>query len=124
MMKFPKPRVLEENPYPDHNATQPELLHNLVHNFINPADNSPMDSYLKNSIQYLKDLQRTKGTVKINNYSVGSNLYFTNVTINQDSDNKCSKCKKGFHLEYECNQKPRSRSNSYTRKHLNSGKPQ
>ena len=86
MMKFPKPRVLEENLYPDLNATQPELLHNLVHNFIHPADNSPMDSYLKNTIQYLKDLQKSKGTVKINNYSVGSNLFFTNVTINQNSE--------------------------------------
>ena len=86
MMKFPKPRVLEENLYPDLNATQPELLHNLVHNFIHPPDNSPMDSYLKNTIQYLKDLQKSKGTVKINNYSVGSNLFFTNVTINQNSE--------------------------------------
>ena len=86
MMKFPKPRVLEENLYPDLNATQPELLHNLVHNFIRPPDNSPMDSYLKNTIQYLKDLQKSKGTVKINNYSVGPNLFFTNVTINQDSE--------------------------------------
>ena len=55
MMKFPKPKILEDNPYPDINATQPELLHNLVQNFVNPAEKTPMDSYLQNTIEYLKN---------------------------------------------------------------------
>ena len=36
------------------------------------------------------------------------------------SQNKCSKCKKGFHLEYECNPQFRSRSNSQSKISLNS----
>ena len=86
MMKFPRPKILEHNPYPDIDATQPELLHNLVQNFVKPKEKSPMDSYLQNTIEYLKSIQRNKGTVKINNYSVGTNLFFTDIKINKDSE--------------------------------------
>ena len=52
----------EENNYPDLDATQPALAHNVIQNIINPKNNTPMNTYIENSITYIKDLESNQGT--------------------------------------------------------------
>ena len=52
-MKFPRPRVLLQNDYPDLIESQPELVKSLIET-VKPPENSPMDEYLKASIDFLK----------------------------------------------------------------------
>ena len=83
MMKFPKPRILEENTYPDLTLTQPQLFHDLIHKTIYPEQNSPIDTYYDTTIKYLKDAQRLKlAAVKINSCLTRQALYFAEITIN------------------------------------------
>jgi hypothetical protein len=54
MMKFPRPRKLEINEYPDLTTTQPELLKYMVNNFISPPPGSDIATYIDQTIQFLK----------------------------------------------------------------------
>ena len=86
MMTFPRPRVLMENRYPDSPLSHPQIFETMVQSTINPPQHSPMDAYLQQSIDFLKEMQRKKGAaVKLNNCTIGSNLYFTNISLNRDT---------------------------------------
>ena len=53
MMKFPKPRNLTENSYPDLTEDQPTLLNKLVQ-AIKPIENSAYDQYIDSTIAFIK----------------------------------------------------------------------
>ena len=82
MMKFPKPRILEQNNYPDLILSDPILYKNIIHKTVFPDKNSDMDQYYNNTIAYLKNTHRLKNT-KIPTYTAITNqdLYFIQMTI-------------------------------------------
>jgi hypothetical protein len=49
-MKFPKPKQLVENEYPDLDMTQPELIKHFVQDIVFPTENSLMDKYIYQTI--------------------------------------------------------------------------
>ena len=53
MMKFPRPRTLTENEYPDITESQPILLRKLVCELINPLPNTPYDKYIDETIKFV-----------------------------------------------------------------------
>ena len=82
MLKFPRPRQLLLNEYPDSTETQPELFNQLITSFVKPQENSRMDNYIMQTIEYLKDEKRKKVlSSKLNNVNLGSKLYFIDITI-------------------------------------------
>ena len=81
-MKFPRPRTLQQNEFPDNISTQPVLFQNLVQNIIHPPENSAMDSYINASIEYLKAQHRLKAkSACLNVTNLESTLYFVNVSF-------------------------------------------
>jgi len=84
MMKFPRPRILLENQYPDMTDDHPTVIKSLMRT-IKPDKNDNMNQYIDSSIKFLKNQQRLKQTVQINQCLVGRDLYFIPILIN-DSD--------------------------------------
>ena len=81
-MKFPKPRTLLQNVYPDLIISQPDIFKDMVNNFNKPPINSEMDTYIDASIQHLKSLHKAKQSkLKVNNLSVSSRLSYAYITI-------------------------------------------
>ena len=81
-MKFPKPRTLLQNEYPDLIVSQPDLFKDMVINFNKPPVDSEMDTYIDASIQHLKTLHKQKqNKLKVNNLSVSSRLSYVYITI-------------------------------------------
>jgi len=66
MMKFPKPRNLTENSYPDLTEDQPTLLNKLVQ-AIKPIENSAYDQYIDSTIAFIKS--KSKEDSKMQNYT-------------------------------------------------------
>ena len=80
-MKFPKPRELKNNNYPDLQEDEPTLLKNLIQ-LARPSDGSHIDMYLDSTIKYVKEKQRKKANeVRLNNAAFGNNLYFVDITF-------------------------------------------
>jgi hypothetical protein len=73
-MKFPKPKQLFENEYPDLSLTQPELIKHFVQDIAYPQANSIMDKYIKQTIDFMKSAKKArvdeKNKKKIKNNSV------------------------------------------------------
>jgi len=82
-MKFPKPRTLLENEYPDLDGDFPSIVKSII-TTVKPAPNSEIDIYQDATIKYLKDQQRLKQQIELNNTIIGSNLYFIPMQINED----------------------------------------
>jgi hypothetical protein len=57
-MKFPKPRHLLTNDYPDLTEDQPTILKKLVTQVINPEANSQQAEYIDATIKYIKKTGR------------------------------------------------------------------
>ncbi|MFN9978821.1 MAG: hypothetical protein ACK53Y_02845, partial [bacterium] len=51
-MKFPKPRELKNNDYPDLQEDEPTLLRNLMH-LARPSEGSHIDMYLDSTIKFV-----------------------------------------------------------------------
>ena len=84
MLKFPRPRVLEINDFPDLDLHQPFLFRKMVCQSIYPPKNSPMDAYLDQTIKHSKDMLKIKSSViKLHNIK-GNNLYFSDILLNDD----------------------------------------
>jgi len=82
-MKFPRPRQLEINTYPESQHSNPDLMHKLVNDFINPLPASDMYEYIENTIRYLKDQARGKVlAARLNNINIGTSLTFVPLYIN------------------------------------------
>jgi hypothetical protein len=80
-MKFPKPRELKNNDYPDLQEDEPTLLRNLIQ-LAKPSESSHIDMYLDSTIKYVKEKQRKKANeVRLNNAAFGNNLYFVDITF-------------------------------------------
>ena len=80
-MKFPKPRELKSNDYPDLQEDEPTLLRNLIQ-LARPSEGSYIDMYLDSTIKYVKEKQRKKtNEVRLNNAAFGNNLYFVDITF-------------------------------------------
>ncbi len=80
-MKFPKPRELKNNDYPDLQEDEPTLLRNLMQ-LARPSEGSHIDMYLDSTIKFVKEKQRKKANeVRLNNAAFGNNLYFVDITL-------------------------------------------
>ena len=80
-MKFPRPRELTNNEYPELQEEEPTLFRNLIQMAL-PAKNSEMDMYIDSTIRFVKERQKKKARqVKLNNAAVGNNLYFVDITF-------------------------------------------
>ena len=81
-MKFPKPKTLLVNDYPDLGESHPDILKRLVQEIIHPAENSPLGKYLDSSISFLKEKNRNRAKkaemkiAKVHNLELGRRLYF------------------------------------------------
>ncbi len=75
MMKFPKPRHLLTNDYPDLTEDQPTILKKLVTQIINPEPNSQQAEYIDATIKYIKKQgEETTKKLKLFNVNVGRNV--------------------------------------------------
>jgi hypothetical protein len=63
-MKFPKPKNLTENKYPDLEISQPELIKHFVQDIVYPKENSPMCRYIEQTVLYLKETKSNKAKAK------------------------------------------------------------
>ena len=61
-MKFPKPRILLKNEYPDLSVNQPELYRKMIKEIVYPELGSVKDRYIDETIAILK--KRAKQKVK------------------------------------------------------------
>ena len=76
MMKFPKPRNLTENSYPDLTEDQPTLLNKLVQ-AIKPKENLAYDRYIDSSIAFVKSKSKENSkNAKLYQAIVGKKLFF------------------------------------------------
>jgi len=81
-MKFPRPRQLLINEYPDLVFSQPELLQKMVTEIVHPKKGSKMDRYYKATIEFLKDQKRQREeTSKLNNVLLGKSLFFIEAKV-------------------------------------------
>jgi hypothetical protein len=73
-MKFPKPKQIFENKYPDLNLTQPELIKHFVQDIAYREANSIMDKYITQTIDFMKSAKKArvdeKNKKKVKNNSV------------------------------------------------------
>jgi len=75
MMKFPRPRTLTINKYPDLQEDQPTILQKLVADLINPVPKSEMDRYIDETIKYIKNKEKESSKkVKLFNVNVWKKL--------------------------------------------------
>jgi hypothetical protein len=82
MMKFPRPRKLEINEYPDLTTTQPELLKYMVNNFISPPPGSDIATYIEKTIQFLRTQHKEKtAAARVNNININRTLPFVSMKI-------------------------------------------
>jgi len=81
-MKFPKPKMLTENEYPDSTLSQPELFRKLVKDVIHPPEGSKMSKYYQKTIDFLKDQKKARAkkasskVTRVNFTALGKALYF------------------------------------------------
>jgi hypothetical protein len=80
-LKFPKPKILLENEFPDLNLDHPSLIKSIV-DTVKPEPNSATDIFISASIQYLKEQQRKKSVTLNNSFSLGSHLPFADILFN------------------------------------------
>jgi hypothetical protein len=59
-MKFPKPRYLVANDYPDLKESQPDLIKRLVQEIVYPKEGTEMQKYLDQSVEFLKPQQKER----------------------------------------------------------------
>ena len=88
MMKFPRPRTLIENPYPDLNLTDPELVASIV-STVKPSENSTMDAYIQSSIKLVKEDRKQKPIIVQFSKVIGDNLLFVDLYINDLKIQRC-----------------------------------
>jgi dUTPase len=81
-MKFPRPRTLVTNEYPDITDDQPTLFRDVIENLIYPQPNSDMEAYINSSIEFLKNQQKTqRQMLKLNSIQINSSLSFVYIII-------------------------------------------
>jgi dUTPase len=82
MLKFPRPRTLTINEYPDLVEDEPVLMQKLITQLINPLKSTDMDEYIKSTISYIKGKsdQNTKKT-RLFNTKVGKKLFYVKITF-------------------------------------------
>jgi hypothetical protein len=87
-MKFPRPRILVSNEFPDLLQDQPKILQDLVSKIAKPTPNSPEDKYMDETIEFIKKkaAQQNK-KIKLYHTHVGKKLFYVNMTIPPHTDN-------------------------------------
>ena len=82
MMKFPKPRHLTINEYPDLLEDQPTILQNLVQKCIKPKEHSDENEYIIATIRYIKKKEDdTSRRLRLYSTNVGQKLFFVAMTL-------------------------------------------
>ena len=85
-MKFPKPKSLLVNEYPDSTTSQPELLKSMVQEIIFPQENSKMGNYVDTTIKFIKEQKKERAqkaslkVVKVHYQELGRKLYFVDTS--------------------------------------------
>ena len=88
MMKFPRPRILVNNEFPDLILDQPRILQDLVTKIVKPIPNSPEDIYLDQTIEFIKKkAAQNHKKVKLFNVNIGQKLSYVTITIPPHTDN-------------------------------------
>jgi predicted aspartyl protease len=93
-MKFPKPRYLVANDYPDLRESQPDLIKKRVQEIVYPKEGTEMQKNLDQSIEFLKAQQKERAKkasqkiTKVNLAELGRNLYFVNCYIDSNRSNR------------------------------------
>ena len=81
-MKFPKPRILLKNEYPDLEINEPTLYQKVIKEIVYPEKDSAKYRYIENSIKILKDRAKLKAQkAKVNQIFINKDLYFVPVYI-------------------------------------------
>ncbi len=81
-MKFPKPRILTKNEYPDLKTPQPDLFKELINEIIYPEEGSARERYLQQTIDDLKERSKKKNkAIKLNQLFINRRLYYINICI-------------------------------------------
>jgi len=81
-MKFPKPKLLTENEYPDLDKSHPKLLKELVQEIVHPAEGSKMSKYYETTVQFLKEQKKSRAkkalvrVTKAHARELGKQLHF------------------------------------------------
>jgi hypothetical protein len=89
-MKFPKPKNLVSNDYPDIDITQPELLRQFVQNYVHPKENSYMVKYYSRTIEVLKEAKSVKAKEKARQKAANNSvtlLNTQNISVNSTQSN-------------------------------------
>ena len=81
-MKFPRPRTLTVNPFPDLQEDEPTMYRKFIQDIVYAPTNSTMDMYYNSTIKYLKDRDKQKAAAaRLNQASLGSKLYFIEIVF-------------------------------------------
>jgi len=87
-MKFPKPRILLKNEYPDLSVNQPELYRKMIKEIVYPELGSIKDRYLDETIAILKKRAKQKvKAAKLNEIFINQELYFIPLLIKNALNN-------------------------------------
>ncbi len=79
-MKFPKPRILTKNEYPDLKTPQPDLFKELINEIIYPEEGSARERYLQQTIDDLKERSKKKSkAIKLNQLFINRRLYYNEI---------------------------------------------
>ncbi|RPH79106.1 MAG: retroviral-like aspartic protease, partial [Planctomycetaceae bacterium] len=81
-MKFVKPRILEDNTFPDLTLKQPELFRKMIVEKVFPKIGTRMDIYYDSTIRFLKDKAKEKTqNLKVNYKKLNKKLYFVTIYV-------------------------------------------
>jgi hypothetical protein len=74
--------ISKSNDYPDLDKSEPEILQKFVQEVVHPPRNSPMDTYLDKTIEFIKTKQKQSAAeTRLNNILSGNTLYFVTISF-------------------------------------------
>ena len=88
-MKFPKPRNLLKNEFPDLTVVQPTIFRKVVSDIIYPEKDTKRDRYIEETVKTLKNRAKQKAkAAKLNKIFINKELYFVPIFIRSSVDKK------------------------------------
>ena len=90
-MKFPKPRVLIKNEFPDLVILQPVVFKKVVDDKVYPENDSKRDRYLYETVKTLKNRAKQKAkAAKLNEIFINKELYFVPIFTRHTMTRACA----------------------------------
>jgi len=88
-MKFPKPRNLLKNEFPDLTVVQPNIFKKVVSEIVYPEEDTKRDRYIEETVKTLKNRAKQKAkAAKLNEIFINKELYFVPIFIRSSLDKK------------------------------------